>query len=171
MQRGAALNEGRERKRGVTQPQMCAEWGVGRAERDPIERRREDRKDAGMGEEGSLGPRTLMDEGTRGIRARLRTFQHAATKCSILCPFVLQRARVASFPELPSATPCVANDVKRRDRVLEARAASTASAHTNSPKTARACHTARLSSFLLSHALFIFLDLFVRAWVESVLLE
>lgn len=55
----------RERKRGVTQPQMCAEWGVGRAERDPIERRREDRKDAGMGEEGFLGARTLMEEGMR----------------------------------------------------------------------------------------------------------
>lgn len=55
----------RERKWGVTQPQMCAEWGVGRAERDPIERRGEDRKDAGMGEEGLLGARTLTEEGTR----------------------------------------------------------------------------------------------------------
>lgn len=49
----------------MTQPQMCAEWGVGRAERDPIERRREDRKDAGMGEERFLGARTLMEEGMR----------------------------------------------------------------------------------------------------------
>ncbi|KAL1255262.1 hypothetical protein QQF64_013323 [Cirrhinus molitorella] len=55
---------------------MCAEWGVGRAERDPIERRREDRKDAGMGEEGSLGPRMKR----RG-KKRKATATHLST-CS-----------------------------------------------------------------------------------------
>lgn len=136
-----------ERKRGVTQPQMCAEWGVGRAERDPIERRREDRKDAGMGEEGSLGPLWKKGRGEKSKATHLSTVPHMQQpSASYALSFysVLYAHRDASFPELPSATPCVANDVKQRDRVLEARAASqmccTASAHTrmhtNSPKTA-----------------------------------
>ncbi len=65
-------------KRGVTQTQMCAEWGVGRAERDSIERRREDRKDAGMGMKGLWDPYGRRDEG-KG--ERLRTFQRSLT-CS-----------------------------------------------------------------------------------------
>ncbi len=158
-----------EMKRGVTQSQMCAEWGVGRAERDYWEekRRQEGCRD---GDEGSLGPLWKKGRGERRKATHLSTVPHMQQpSASYALSFysVLYAHRDASFPELPSATPCVANDVKRRDRVLEARAASqmccTASAHiplthmhTNSPKTDWACHTICLSSFLLSHTLFIF---------------
>ncbi len=171
-----------EMKRGVTQSQMCAEWGVGRAERDYWEekRRQEGCRD---GDEGSLGP--LWKKG-RG--ERLRTFQRSLT-CSnqvYLMPF---RFTVCfTLTEMPLFRSC------HRQRLvwLMMWSGETGSWKHGLPhrcavqhlhiflwhtctltlqrRTERATLYASLPSFSLIHSLF-FTNLFVRAWVESVHLE
>lgn len=85
-----------------------------------------------------MGPLWKKGRGEKSKATHLSTVPHMQQpSASYALSFysVLYAHRDASFPELPSATPCVANDVKQRDRVLEARAASqmccTASAHTH----------------------------------------